>query len=113
MWYQKYKAQELKDVLAVPGFPLGGNKATLAGRIFENLDRAYEKPGATAVQLRVLGSWLLNPKFTGSKECTIGLVNEETLLSLLPAFLKQTDWDVLVSTTITSFTVSEVGELGL
>ena len=109
MRYHTYKMAELKDVLAVLGLPLGGKKEELAGRIFDNLDRVYEKPGATVVQLRVLDSWFLKPKFSGSKECRIGLDNVE----LLPAFLEQTDWTGFASSTISSFMVSDVGELGL
>ena len=109
MWYQKYKAAELKDVLAVLGLPLGGNKEQLAGRIFDNLDRVYDKPGATVVQLHALDCWFLNPKFSGSKECKIGLENEATILNLLPAFLEQADWAGFASSTTFSFTVSDVG----
>ena len=113
MWFHTCIVNELKDVLTVLGLPLSGKKEELTKRILDNLDRVYQKPGATVVQLRVLDSWFLNPKFTGSKECTIGLENETPTLKFLPAFLEQADWDDFTSGTISSFTVSDVRELGL
>jgi hypothetical protein len=79
---------DLKEAVKALGHaPRSGPKATVAAQLFDNLHRMPAAPNATTVQLKVLDKWFLDPKFSGSDACRVGLDNEKPIFSMLPAWV--------------------------